>query len=122
LQREGFGGVRYIDTDMSKSRYVDEFHGIQLKAPEDAVPRGLLAEELQHAIDYSSGFHSPQRVAANRRMYKELYNEYWHKGVFARIADAIESDPHSIFHYFLTADDAKAFRQAAAGLPRNTGG
>ncbi len=93
-------------------------HGIFVPAPENAVPRGVLAEELQHAIDVTCGFHSRQRIAVLRRTNPSNYNDVWHKGVFNRIADAIESPDTTIFDFFLTLDDAAAFRRAAQGLPR----
>jgi hypothetical protein len=117
LQRRGFGAL-FIDAGTAVDKYVKKLHGIFLRAPENAVPRGVLAEEIQHAIDVTSGFHSPQRIAALRRANPSNYNDVWHKGVFNRIADALENDPHSIFHFFLNADDAAAFRRAAEGLPR----
>jgi hypothetical protein len=76
----------------------------------------VLAEELQHAIDVSSGFQSPQRIAAWNRMHGENFNVRWHQGVFGRIADSLESSETSIFHFFLSTEDAPAFRRAVEAL------
>jgi hypothetical protein len=117
LQRAGFqGGLQFIDTGASTSKYVSDLHGILLEAAEDSVPRGTLAEELQHAIDYSAGLHSPQRIASMQAMYGANFNDVWHQGVFNRIADTLESSDTSIFHYFLDENDAAGFRAAAEAL------
>ena len=117
LQRRGFEAL-FIDTGTSVDKYLREYHGIYLRAAETAVPRGVLAEELQHSIDVTSGFHSPQRISALRRAHRDNYNDLWHQGVFKRIADALESSETSLFHFFLSAEGAAAFRRAPEGLPR----
>lgn len=100
LQRTGFkNGLQYIDTSREVSRYQPRWHGILLEAPEGTVPRGVLAEELQHAIDFSAGLHSGQRISAWKRVHGVNFNTRWHQSVFRRIADTIESDETSILRF-----------------------
>jgi hypothetical protein len=117
LQREGFeGGLQFIDTGASVTKYYAGGHGIFLEAPEGAVPQGTLAEELQHAIDYAAGLHDQSAIAALKRAYGENFNVVWHQGVFNRIAEALEGEQTSIFHFFLDPAEAASFRRAATAL------
>ena len=120
LQRSGFRqGLQFIDTGAAKSKYIEELHGILLEAEERAVTRGVLAEELQHAMDVAGGLHSARAITSMKRLYGAAFNNVWHQGVFNRIADALESQETTIFHFFLHPEDAQAFRKAADALGRS---
>lgn len=103
-----------IDCSTDINRYDDEGHVVYLTASENNVNRGILAEELQHSIDYLTGIHDRRVINKLKKKYGEpKYNDIWHAGVFNRIAESLDNDPNSIFHVFLDKNDVAGFREAA---------
>lgn len=95
-----------------KDEFVAEYDSISLKSR--TPNKGVLAEELQHAIDRAMEIF-PREFDALAKTMKTNNGAVakWHEGLFRRIADQVEAESNAIFNRFLTKDDAPAFRAAA---------
>jgi hypothetical protein len=113
-----------ILTGQVEDGYSQRLHSILLSADDSNVPRGTLAEEVQHAIDKAAGLFDDGRLANGlpkiKSRFGENYNAVWHAGVFDRIADSLESGT-SVLNIFLDSSDASAFRNAANEIWRQLG-
>jgi RHS repeat-associated protein len=117
-------GVKINLTEKS-TRYIQEFHEIDIAARDfNYVNRGVLAEEIQHAIDRTNASISKETLKRYNKhidalvdQYGNKWNNLWHAEVFDRIAETLENNfQNSIFKNFLTPSEAEIFRQASREL------
>ena len=110
-----------IVTEQDVDGYSQRLHQILLQADDSHIPRGTMAEEVQHAIDKSAGLYDDRRLANGlpklKEKFGEHYNTVWHAQGFERIADGIETGWATLNILFEPAE-ADAFRRAAAELWR----
>ena len=102
-----------------------ERHTAKVVVRDGQLNKGVLAEEVQHALDSQCGLwkaHERLRDAKFRKYSKDVANDWWHVGVFRRIAAQTVAAPRSVHREFLSAEDAVKFKNAAdeieTGLPK----